>query len=230
MLHLADTLANPVWQALNTVQQHMNAGTEQLAYYAADIAPFAGMNNWDETSIRFFEHSLPSGRRFSLMQEENVALPASLQLHFSVPLYQMVCVAFQPSFQHHILQPLTEAHVPQMLELTSLTKPGPFFTHTLQFGGYIGVFDGERLVAMGGERLKVPGFTEVSAICTHPQYRAQQMAKHILSALCQRILQRGEIPFLHSLTTNESALNVYQQLGFRPNRTIFYAMLEKPQV
>jgi ribosomal protein S18 acetylase RimI-like enzyme len=227
MLQIGNTLANPVWQALNTVQQHMNAGNEQLAYFAPEVAPFVGMPEWTEPSLQLFESTLPTARRFSLMQEESVTIPTSMLVHFAAPLYQMICVDFQPAFQGHTLVPLTEEHLPQMLELTALTKPGPFFAQTIQFGGYVGVFDGDQLIAMGGERLKVPGYTEVSAICTHPDYRGRQLARHILSHVSQQIIHRGEVPFLHSLTTNEPALKVYQQLGYRPNRHIYYAIVEK---
>jgi Predicted acetyltransferase len=98
---------------------------------------------------------------------------------------------------------------------------------TIQFGGYVGVFDGDQLIAMGGERLKVPGYTEVSAICTHPDYRGRHLARYILSQVSQQIIHRGEVPFLHSLTTNVPALKVYQQLGYRLNRHIFFAIVEK---
>ncbi|QGW26723.1 GNAT family N-acetyltransferase [Phnomibacter ginsenosidimutans] len=227
MLQLGNTLANPVWHALGTVQQHLNAGSQQLRFFAPDVAPFAGMENWDAAALHHFEINIPTQRRMYLMQETPVIIPPSLQVHFTVPLYQMICVEFQPAFQEHALEPLTEVHIPQMLELTALTKPGPFVAQTIQFGGYVGVFDGDQLIAMGGERLKVPGYTEVSAICTHPEYRGRQLARHILSHVSQQIIHRGEVPFLHSLTTNEPALKVYQQLGYRLNRNIFFAIVEK---
>ena len=224
---LGNSLANPVWHALGTVQQHLNAGSQQLRFFAPDVAPFAGMENWDAAALHHFEANIPAQRRMYLMQETPVIIPATLQVHLTVPLYQMICVDFQPTFEDYTLVPLTEEHIPQMLALTALTKPGPFLAQTIQFGSYVGVFDGERLVAMGGERLKVPGFTEVSAICTHPDYRGRHLARHILSQVSQQIIHRGEVPFLHSLTTNEPALKVYQQLGYRLNRHIFFAIVEK---
>lgn len=227
MLQTGATLANPVWHALGTVQQHLNAGNQQLRFFAPAVAPFAGMENWDAASLHHFEANMPAQRRLYLMQETAVVIPSSLQVHFTVPLYQMICADFQPAFEDYPLVPLTEEHIPQMLALTALTKPGPFLAQTIQLGGYVGVFDGDQLIAMGGERLKVPGFTEVSAICTHPDYRGRHLARHILSQVSQQIIRRGEVPFLHSLTTNEPALKVYAQLGFRLNRNIFFAIVEK---
>lgn len=227
MLQTGATLANPVWHALGTMQQHLNAGNQQLRFFAPAVAPFAGMENWDTASLHHFEANMPAQRRLYLMQETAVVIPSSLQVHFTVPLYQMICADFQPAFEDYPLVPLTEEHIPQMLALTALTKPGPFLAQTIQLGGYVGVFDGDQLIAMGGERLKVPGFTEVSAICTHPDYRGRHLARHILSQVSQQIIRRGEVPFLHSLTTNEPALKVYAQLGYRLNRNIFFAIVEK---
>ena len=227
MLQTGATLANPVWHALGTMQQHLNAGNQQLRFFAPAVAPFAGMENWDTASLHHFEANMPAQRRLYLMQETAVVIPSSLQVHFTVPLYQMICADFQPAFEDYPLVPLTEEHIPQMLALTALTKPGPFLAQTIRFGGYVGVFDGDQLIAMGGERLKVPGFTEVSAICTHPDYRGRHLARHILSQVSQQIIRRGEVPFLHSLTTNEPALKVYAQLGYRLNRNIFFAIVEK---
>jgi predicted GNAT family acetyltransferase len=124
-----------------------------------------------------------------------------------------------------MIRQLTDADVPQMLELTALTKPGPFSRNTIAFGNYVGIFDGGRLIAMGGERLQVPGHTEVSAICTHPGFQGRQLATQILFHVSQGILARGETPFLHTKTDNVPALRVYEKLGYRTSRNIFFAII-----
>src|SRR5574343_833590 len=114
MLQTGATLANPVWHALGTVQQHLNAGSQQLRFFAPAVAPFAGMENWDTASLHHFETNMPAQRRLYLMQETAVVIPSSLQVHFTVPLYQMICADFQPAFEDYPLVPLTEEHIPQM--------------------------------------------------------------------------------------------------------------------
>jgi hypothetical protein len=48
-------------------------------------------------------------------------------------------------------------------------------------GSYYGVrsLSGE-LIAMGGERLKLDGFTEISGVYTHPTFRGRRLAAAII--------------------------------------------------
>ena len=78
-----------------------------------------------------------------------------------------------------------------MIELTALTKPGPFGTRTHELGLYVGIRDQGRLVAMAGERLKVPGYTEISAVCTHPDHVGKGYAAALMAEVMQRIRERG---------------------------------------
>jgi len=109
---------------------------------------------------------------------------------------------------------LTEADAPEMLALAELTKPGPFLRGTQKLGGYVGIRREGRLVAMAGERMKPEGFTEVSGVCAHPDFRGQGFAGALSSLVATRILARGEIPFLHAFANNTSALALYRKLGF----------------
>jgi ribosomal protein S18 acetylase RimI-like enzyme len=104
--------------------------------------------------------------------------------------------------------------VDQMLALTGLTKPGPFGRRTHELGTYLGIRDGNRLVAMAGERLRLPGFTEVSAVCTHPDFVGRGYARTLVSAVVNGILGRGERPFLHVARENVRAARVYEGMGF----------------
>ncbi|HEX8868975.1 MAG TPA: GNAT family N-acetyltransferase [Lentzea sp.] len=110
---------------------------------------------------------------------------------------------------------LTAADVPEMLALTELTKPGPFLQRTIEMGAYLGVRQGGRLVAMAGERLRVPGWTEISAVCTHPDARGQGLGTRLMLAVAHGIRERGETPFLHVLASNTGAIRLYEHMGFR---------------
>ena len=102
----------------------------------------------------------------------------------------------------------------EMIELTALTKPGPFSTRTHELGAYFGIREGSKLVAMAGERLKVPGYTEVSAVCTHPDHNGKGYARVLMIEVMRVIRERGETPFLHVRQDNERAIALYERLGF----------------
>ena len=115
----------------------------------------------------------------------------------------------------------------EMIALTALTKPGPFSTRTHELGTYLGIRDGGKLVAMAGERLKVPGHTEVSAVCTHPDHTGKGYAGILMLEVMKGIRSRGETPFLHSRQDNVRAIEVYKRLGFRERKLGHFAVLRK---
>jgi predicted GNAT family acetyltransferase len=125
------------------------------------------------------------------------------------------------------LLPLTLAHVPQMLALTKLTNPGPFASQTIQFGHYAGIFDGEKLVAMAGQRLHAYNYAEVSAVCTHPDYLGRGYARQVLQYQIQRIRQANEIPYLHVRDDNYRAIKVYHHLGFKTRTQVYFYVMVK---
>ncbi len=122
---------------------------------------------------------------------------------------------------------LSHPDSPEMIALTTLTKPGPFSTRTHELGTYLGIRDAGKLVAMAGERLKVPGHTEVSAVCTHPDYTGKGYAAVLMSEVMSRIRQRGETPFLHVRQDNVRAIEVYKRLGLGERKLGHFAVLRK---
>jgi predicted GNAT family acetyltransferase len=118
-------------------------------------------------------------------------------------------------------------HSPEMLGLTALTKPGPFDKRTHELGRYVGIFREGKLVAMAGERLKVPGFTEVSAVCTHPEHAGRGYARVLMTEVMQGIWKRGEVPFLHVREDNAAAIKLYERLGFRKRVVRHLAVIRK---
>ena len=113
-----------------------------------------------------------------------------------------------------------------MLELAELTEPGPFRKRTIELGEFHGIFDSGHLAAMAGQRLHLPHFVEVSAVCTHPDARGRGYARSLMSIVIQEILQREKIPFLHSFSDNYPAIRVYESLGFTLRRTLHLAVLK----
>jgi GNAT superfamily N-acetyltransferase len=124
--------------------------------------------------------------------------------------------------------PLGPADVPEMLELTARTKPGPFLPRTIEMGTYLGIRRDGRLVAMAGERLHPAGWTEVSAVCTDEAWQGQGLSARLILALGAGIRARGEIPFLHVLTANP-AIGLYKKLGFRDRRALLFGAARVPE-
>ncbi len=112
--------------------------------------------------------------------------------------------------------------VAEMLALVELAKPGPFLPRTIELGRYLGIRRGGKLVAMAGERLRPDGWTEISAVCTHPAWQGNGLGGRLILALVAGIRDRGEQPFLHTAADNVNALRLYDKLGFRLRRTVVF--------
>ena len=100
-----------------------------------------------------------------------------------------------------------------MLELLEITQPGPFFIDTIELGNYYGVREDGRLIAMAGERMKLEGYTEISAVCTHPSCRRRGLGGALSSIVAKGIQDRGELPFLLVAENNHGAIRLYERLG-----------------
>jgi len=124
---------------------------------------------------------------------------------------------------------LGPSDVPEMLDLTERTKPGPFLRRTLELGPYLGIRHGGRLVAMAGERLHPEGWAEISAVCTDDRWRGHGLGTRLIRAVGAGIRARGEIPFLHALAANTSAIRLYEQLGFQHRASVLFAAARVPQ-
>ncbi|WP_133917790.1 GNAT family N-acetyltransferase [Streptomyces sp. NBC_00582] len=123
---------------------------------------------------------------------------------------------------------LGAADVPEMLDLVARTRPGPFRPRTHELGTYLGVRADGRLVAMAGERLRPPGWTEISAVCTDPRARGRGHGVRLVGALVERVLSRGERPFLHVAETNTGAIALYERLGFESRRQVTFRGFRTP--
>jgi predicted GNAT family acetyltransferase len=219
---------NPVWQALSSYQSHFNIGGSMLKFFPKNVSPFVGMEHWDARDLPVLMQYLPANRPFSVMIARNVQLPEDLEIVFTCPLYQMYCVEPAPVFKPELnIRSLGFEEVPQMLELTNKTKPGPFLENTIDMGRYYGIFENGMLLAMAGERLRLPGFTEISAICTDPAHLGKGYASLLTSYITQIILAEGNIPFLHVKTDNVRAIEVYQRAGFEIRTEIYFAIFRK---
>jgi predicted GNAT family acetyltransferase len=123
---------------------------------------------------------------------------------------------------------LTAKDVPEMLDLVERTKPGPFLPRTIELGTYLGIRRRGALVAMAGERLYPPGWTEISAVCTDEAYRGQGLASRLVRAVGAGIRRRGETPFVHAAATNVNAIRLYESLGYELRRHTTFTLFRVP--
>lgn len=126
-----------------------------------------------------------------------------------------------------LIVPLSEEHVPQMMELTTLTRPGPFLQQTIRFKNYFGIFIEGRLAAVTGQRMHPLPYLEVSAVCTHPDFRGLGYAKTLMLHVMKIILDNSFIPFLHVLSNNSNAIELYKTIGFQTRRQIFVDVIRR---
>lgn len=222
------SLDNPVWEALSNKQSHFNIGNELVKFFPGNVAPFIGLKDWNEKDLQALIHFLPSDRSFSVMITKEVKLPTCFEILFTTLLFQMYCPVLNSFINPCIsIRSLQSSDVAQMLALTEMTKPGPFYEKTIDFGNYAGIFNDHELVAMAGERLKVNGYTEVSAICTKTAWLGKGYASCLLSKVAEAIIQEGNIPFLHVRTDNIRAIEVYKKLGFQIRTEVYFAIFKK---
>ncbi len=124
---------------------------------------------------------------------------------------------------------LGPADVPEMLDLAARTRPGPFLPRTIELGAYLGIRRKGALIAMAGERLHPPGWTEISAVCTDPAFRGEGLATRLILAVAHGVRERGETPFLHTGARNTDAIRLYESLGFRLRRRRAFLAARAPE-
>ncbi len=221
------TLENPVWQALGSGDSLLNQGDQVIKYFSSAISPFLGMESWEKENQLHLLKSMPAERSFSVMIQDNINFIDQFEVVFTTPLYQMVCNKLIPTLLSSTKSNALELKdVPAMLVLTALTKPGPFLSETINFGSYIGIYDNEKLVSMAGERLHPENFTEISAVCTDPDYLGKGYAAHLMTEAAERIIENGRTPFLHVRKDNTRAISMYERLGFETRTEMYFAVFK----
>ncbi len=151
--------------------------------------------------------------------------PPGWQLEPKKPVLQMMCGTRAPEVPGPPVTSMTIAQAPDMIALTDLVFPGFFRPRTLEMGSYFGIYDGARLAAMAGERMRLDGYQELSAVCTHPDYTGRGYAQRLLAILCSSAFDRGFTPFLHVYADNTRAIGVYRRMNFVDRRVLpFWAL------
>ncbi len=223
MEHVLD---NPAWYALILGNSKLAYGTDKVKFFDKDVAPFVG---FDENSIENFDtlYELITQHEFvSFVSPRPTTIPGKWKVLRHIPCLQMIHDGITRQANADIVD-LTYEHVPQMLELTQLTQPGPFLSKTIDFGPFQGIFENDKLVAMAGQRMAPLPYVEVTAVCTHPDHTGKGYAKQLLISQCNHVIAHGKIPFLHVKDDNYRAIKVYESVNFTTRTDIHFYLLRK---
>ncbi len=221
-------LSNPVFNALSTSDSHLGFGTSKAKTFYEEVSPFAGYEEGYEHGFDELYSILPQQQKHILFANP-VAIepPKQWQIIIHVEGVQMHHIKESRYEVNHTPVPLNTTHVPAMLELTELMKPGPFGKRTIEFGHYYGIFDQGRLVAMAGQRMHIGDYSEISAVCTHPDYLGKGYAASLVQQQLNLIYAEGRKPFLHVKADNTRAVELYERLGFTIVRPMQFYFLKK---
>jgi predicted GNAT family acetyltransferase len=224
-------LDNIIWKALSTRQAQFAESFNQARRFMPEVTPLAAFREPTAEGYDSLAGLLGTRGTVGLFLEKPYQAQAGWSLVAGAPMpemvYEGVTARLSRSFSDPEIVELGAADSPDMIALTALTKPGPFNKRTHELGGYLGIRREGKLVAMAGERLKVPGYTEVSAICTHPEHTGRGYASILTTEVMQRIRSRGETPLLHVREDNVRAIELYHRLGFRRRVLLHFAVLRK---
>ncbi|WP_417670010.1 GNAT family N-acetyltransferase [Roseibium sp.] len=209
-------LNRPIWTALTTRQKHLALSHGLARRFDPETSPFAASQDDTTANLRALDMLVHDrDDRIVFLQTDPVQLPDTLAPEQAADGVQMVLHKDLPEVTTtDRIERLSEGDIPDMIALAALTKPGPFKSRTFELGEFWGVKINGRLAAMTGERLNLPGFTEVSGVCTHPDFRGRGLAAALSVHVARRILARGDTPFLHAYTSNLGAIDLYERLGF----------------
>ena len=211
---------NMIWRCMAGSQRPLTVGTDRARRYAPGFSPLVAFADPGAPAFEDLAAVCEAGTAFYCSEWSGEA-PAGWQIRREARMLLMVWAGGAPpadDARHAV--PLTHEHVPQMIALADLTRPGPFDTRTIDFGEYFGIFDGGRLVAMAGERMQDARLRELSGICTHPDAQGRGLARRLTALVVRRELARGETPFLHVIATNVRAVTLYERMGFAAVREV----------
>jgi predicted GNAT family acetyltransferase len=217
-------LNNPVWAALTGPQACFAEAAGNAARFLPEIAPFAALS---DTSDPAAWRDLATITDFAVLTGPSITPHAGWEQVEVTSGVQMIGQSMSGVEDPEAVV-LTEKDVPEMLDLVARAQPGPFLKRTIDLGRYLGIRDADgRLIAMAGERFRMPGWTEVSAVCTDPEHRGKGLGARLTLAVAAGILARGELPFLHAVHDNENAIRLYGRLGFTHSADVIFAAFRK---
>ncbi len=219
-------LDNPIWESLASRHRSLALGEGDVARYPAQVAPFLGVAVDGIDVAGALESLMPSGDTALLLGPVPATSPG-WELEHLAQLAQMICPVRMPEVDGPGIIELSGSHHADVLALTALVYPHYFRPRTTDLGRYFGIYRDGRLAAMIGERMGMQGYTEISAVCTHPDCNGHGYARRLLAWLSNDNLDHGRIPFLHVGQQNQRAMRLYERNGYHIRREIAFWSLRR---
>ncbi|WP_423067507.1 GNAT family N-acetyltransferase [Devosia sp. CN2-171] len=217
-------LDNHLWNALNGPLASESRAVGRVRLLSPDIGSVAALEVVSRANVHALASAIPLGAEILAIAPVSLENSGELEVLHVKPVLQMVSARPAPPDGAISTTKLGAADFSKMLALVDIARPGPLGPRAMELGGFRGIFDGDELVALAGERLRLEGYTEVATVCTHPDYRGRGLAKAVVSAVVQDIVDAGSVAFLGVDDGNTPAIRLYEQLGF-VHRSTFYLSL-----
>ncbi len=226
-------MENPVWSSLNGALKHLSVGNDLARRFQTDVNVFAGTQDRSDAATEALYEILPETSSVYLMQCVPVRLPkdAKVLMERAGVQYQAARsfvggpeAAPKPGFP---VQRMTDADAADILELATLTKPGPFFKNTHRMGDFFGIRLDGQLIAVAGERFRCGKSAEVSAVCVHPDFQGKGLGRHMVAVSAANIEARGDVPFIQAWADNAPAIGLYKSMGYEFRTDILVTELSR---
>lgn len=223
---MSTALDNPIWHALRSHHAALGEGDEHAAAYRPDVAPFVGVPAADARCGEALAARLGERERSYLVGVIPPRVPG-WQLDDHGVIDQMICAAAPAVPPGPDVVELGAAHLDDMLALTALVYPGYFRRETPRMGRYLGIYVDGRLAAMAGERMSLPGYREISGVCTHPDHLGHGYAQRLVALVTRDVFAAGLQPFLHVSAANTRAKRIYEHLGYADRRSLAHYVVHR---
>lgn len=226
---MTNLLDRPAWSSLSTVHATLSQGNGLARRYRADVNGFASALDDSDTALAALASLVQPSEQVLILQAPKICVPAALTVTKTGGGVQMVARSpvAPPDRESADIIALGEPDAAEMLALATLTAPGPFLRHTYRMGRFFGIRVDGQLAAMAGERFRFAGYTEVSGVCTHPDFRGHGLARRLSRQVAATIAARGDTAFLHAWADNVAAISLYETLGFQLRCEMNFAALER---
>ena len=222
---IPDKLDNPAWHSLNETHSSFAIGDDEIKFYKPSICRFGGINSNQADLIPFLNNHTDLNS-FYVIGEKPQTSP-ELIIEKELVCLQMTCPApIKIDYRENIVY-LNDAYPKQLADLVNLVQPGYFEEGTSLMGDYFGIFKYDQLVAVTGERMKMFGFTEISAVVTHPGFTGKGFAKQLVAYTANNIFENDTHPYLHVAESNVHAIKLYEKLGFVSRRKISFWKMKR---
>lgn len=226
---MIEQLNNPVWSSLTSGNADLAIGDNKAKRYQPGVSPFAAVAQNDFEHYQALKKLFPLNETVAVFTTDKALDPSPWVVANRIDGYQMIYEGPTLEAQEELtVTKLDLQDVPAMLELTSLSPPGPFQERTIEFGGYEGIFDGEQLVAMAGHRFHCGPYVEISAVCTHPDHTGKGYARTLINNQIRQLHREGMSPYLHVRADNTRAINIYKRMGFVTRTQMMIYLLTIP--